>query len=316
MKKIILITSLLCSLLLGGCNKTNNQQSSNDDASPVEPNNPLDPSEPVEPGEEDDSKIDHITLNKSELVLIKGKYEYLSVNFFPDDETTEDLHDGTWSVSDSSVATISEHGKVTGISKGKTTVTFTTKEGKRTANCTVYVFNSEEEIVKRYMLVTDADSIKEGDQIIFACPQKGVVASTDYVSGYLKPTSCYISSGMDILLSYGDDTAIFYVSEGENGGLILENQNNEYLAGKSTSVQNSVYFSNDKGAINWIFETPEGYENIFCVNNDIEEDLWLMFNCVDNSTGDIRFSLYDSTPHGNMYMPEIYRLTTILEDDI
>ena len=293
---------LLSTLLLSGCGR--NQ--------PVDPSEPVDPSDPVAPIDpedepEEEGLIDHITLSKKEIYLQIGKYDYLSVNFFPDDDTTKDLHDGTWSILDSSIATISQYGKVTGVKKGYTVASFTTNEGKRRANCTVYVYEVLSDITREYIKVTDADSIKPGDEIIFASPELGVAASTDRLSGYLLPTHANFEDNGQKLASFDDNAGSYIVGNGKNGGLTLENLNGEYLAGKSTTAGNGLLFVKSKGQINWIFEKPAGYDSIYCVNNDIAQDLWLMFNKISNE--DIRFNLYDSNPTQLMIMPSIYRLT-------
>ena len=255
---------------------------------------------------EDESKIDHITLSKTSLDLIVGKYEYLAVNFFPDDETTSELHDGVWSTSDESIVTVSQYGKVTAIKEGKAIVTFTTNHGNRRGNCVVYVFESAQSIVREYVKVTDADSLVPGDQIIFACPEFGVAASINRKDGYLKPVTASFSSDGNKLVSFGEDTGEYFIGEGIDDSLTLENQNNQYLEGKTNDYRNSLNFQNSKGQINWIFETPVGYEGeIFCVNYDLEEDLWLMFNKINDS--DIRFNLYDSNETALLKKPTIYR---------
>lgn len=258
---------------------------------------------------DEESKIDHITLNKSSLDLVVGKYEYLTVNFYPDDETTADLHDGYWTTSDENIASVSKYGKVTALKEGKAIITFTTIEGNRRANCTVFVFQNETSIKKEYLKVTDADSIVPGDQIVFGCPEFGVAASLDRVDGYLRYTKTSFSNDGTKILSLGDNAGEYIVGEGIDNALTLESQENKYLCGKSNDYRNSLLFVNNNGPKNWIFETPEGYEHIYCVSYDIDDDLWLMFNKI--SDNDIRFNLYDSNPTALMVMPTIYRLTVI-----
>ena len=47
----------------------------------------------------------------------------------------------SWSTSDAQVATVSEDGSVTGVAAGTATITVTTKDGSKTAVCTVTVKN-------------------------------------------------------------------------------------------------------------------------------------------------------------------------------
>ena len=308
MKKLSLLILLSALLSVSACSTSNAGFDDADNLPDITNDDGGDEEEPIE-DEEDECPIDHISLNKSSLDLIKDKYEYLTVNFFPDDSTTEELHDGVWSVEDSSIATVSQYGKVTGVSAGRTVVTFTTNEGKRRGNCVVYVFNSAEDIVREYVKVTDAESIVPGDQIVFGCPELGVSASIDGVSGYLKTTPTTFSSDKSKITSLGSNAGEYIVGNGKDDSLTLESQENKYLAGISNRYENKVVFRNEKGAIDWIFEIPQGYTNIYCVNYDIDDDLWLMFNKISDS--DIRFNLYDSNPTTLMFMPTIYRLTII-----
>lgn len=300
-RKFNFLLVIFASLLIG-CSHSPKQ----DDLDPKD----NDPSgETIDYDEEDDSKIDRITLNKSTLDLVVGKYEYLYVNFYPDNEETADLHDGEWSTSDDSVVTVSQYGKVTAIKEGVGVVSFTTVEGNRKANCTVYVHSSESAIVREYQKVEDPDTIKNGDQIIFASPEFGVTATINRLNGYLKTSKATFSSDKKTLLTYEEDTGVYFVGASEGESFTLENQENNYLSGKTNDYKNSLVFVHSKGAINWIFEIPEGYSSIYTVNYDLVDDLWLMFNKINDN--DIRFNLYDSNPGSLMALASIYRLTII-----
>ena len=300
MKSLIKSSFIILSLLLCGCSG-NNKQSTIDD-------NGKDDSTPIEYDETDDSRIDHIALSDSYLDLVVGKSKNLYVNFYPSD-IPEELYAGTWSTSDSTIASVSQYGTVKALKEGAAIITYTTIEGKRHGNCTVYVFKDEASIVREYQKVTDDNSIKPGDQLIFGAPELGVAASINRKDGCLKPANASFSSDGNKLVSYAEETATFFVGEGEDGYLTLENQEGKYLAGKTNDYRNSLVFVNSKGAINWLFEIPEGYSNIYCVNADLDADLWLMFNKI--SDNDIRFNLYDSNPTALMIMPTIYRLTIV-----
>lgn len=259
-------------------------------------------------GDEEQSLIDYITLNKNELFLKQGKYEYLTVNYYPEIEDI-DLKQGVWVSDNADVVTVSSVGKVTGISKGDAYVSFTTNEGHRRARCHVYVVNSESDITKEWQKVNDMDSIKVGDTLIFGAPELNAVASLERRDGYLKTTSATFTGSGDKLLSFGDGAGSYYVGTGEEESLTLENQEGNYLAGKITDRGQGLLFVHDKGQKNWVFEHVNSTGLDYCVNYDIEEDYWLMFNKINDS--DIRFNLYDSNPTVLMIMPTIYRLTII-----
>ena len=164
--------------------------------------------------------------------------------------------------------------------------------------------------MKEYQKVTDADSIKDGDIIIIGCPELGKAASINRNSGYIVPSNTTFSSDKSKIVSFEDDVAEYYVGQSEGESLTLESQENKYLAGRSNDYKNSLtYLDSDKGQVRWIFEKPDGYSNIYCVNYDIQDDLWLMFNKINDS--DIRMGLYDSNPTELMILPTFYRLTIL-----
>lgn len=254
---------------------------------------------------EEESPFESISLNKRSIILTVGKKEDLIVNFNPDTEDV-DLKDGVWESSDESVATV-RYGRVSANKKGTAVISYTTTLGHLKAYCTVTVVNSEDEIVKEYVKVDDMDSIQLGDELVFACPDFGVAASLTRQDRYLLPTYVSFSTDGNKITSLPDDAARFYVGEGIDESFTLENQNNEYLAGKQTQRDTSLLFVKSKGQINWIFERAENTGLDYCVNYDIADDLWLMFNKIND--GDIRFNLYDSNETTLMKLPSIYRYT-------
>lgn len=254
--------------------------------------------------------IDNMYLNKQTIDLIVGKTDNsLFVHFSPTDVDSS-YKEGYWESSNTGVVSVSAYGVLTGVSAGEAVVSYVTTKEAHVASCTVYVYNSSSDIHKEYVKVTDADSIKAGDIIMFGCPEFNVAASLDKVSGYVKTTSASFSSDGNTLLSPSDEIASFYVGNGKNGGLTLETQDNRYLMGKSTAGGNDLsYLDNTKGQIEWIFEIPSGYSKIFCVNYNLDQDLWVMFNKISND--DIRMRIYDSNETTLLKLPSIYRLTVI-----
>lgn len=255
---------------------------------------------------DDDTSGKYIQIGDKTLILQKGKTESLYVNFFPSiDDFEEDEEDGYgwWASSNESVATVSKYGVVTAVAKGSAAISYTTIEHIK-AYCTVTVVNSTSDITQEYVVVTDMNSIAEGDQIIFGCPDFGVTASLDKLSGYLRYENASFSGNK--ITSCGANTGIFYVGTGSGSSFTLESQDGLYLAGKKTDRSGGLLYVKQasKGQTNWSFETSAGLD--YCHNYDINWS-WLMFNKINDS--DIRFNLYESNDTALMKRPTIYRLT-------
>jgi uncharacterized protein YjdB len=77
-----------------------------------------------------------VSLNKSSLSLVVGATEPLVPTVMPANATDKTI---TWKSSNTSVATVSNTGMVSGISVGSATITVTTSNGGKTASCTVTV---------------------------------------------------------------------------------------------------------------------------------------------------------------------------------
>lgn len=259
---------------------------------------------------EEESVVSLVYFPKTIYDIKVGKYEYLTVDFNPSDVDL-DYKEGVWSSLDESVATVSQYGKVTGVKEGSTVITFTTNKEGVTGACTVYVWNSLDDITREYQRVNNPDDIKVGDEIILASPDFGVAASINIYSGYVTTSNCSFSSDKSRITSYAEDVSSFYIHPSEyDDAFCLENQNNAFLAGRETQTGNHLSYSeNGKAQIDWIFEIPDGYSEIFCVNYNIQNDYWLMFNRINND--DIRFNLYDSNETALMKKPIVYRNTVV-----
>jgi hypothetical protein len=80
-----------------------------------------------------------ISLNKNEISLSVGTAETLTAVILPSDATNKNV---TWSSSNTSVAVVTQTGKVTAKAAGTATITATTSDGGYTASCTVTVTDS------------------------------------------------------------------------------------------------------------------------------------------------------------------------------
>ena len=81
--------------------------------------------------------VSNVKLNKSHLILTKGKTEQLEATVEPEDATNKNV---SWTSSNSDVATVDENGKVTAVGEGHTFIVVTsTDDDNKTATCDVIV---------------------------------------------------------------------------------------------------------------------------------------------------------------------------------
>ena len=85
------------------------------------------------------ARVIHVTgvsLNKTSLTLTEGETATLSATVTPADATDKSV---TWTSGDTSIATVSSDGVVTAVKAGTATITVTTTDGSKKANCSVTV---------------------------------------------------------------------------------------------------------------------------------------------------------------------------------
>lgn len=121
-----------------------------------------------------------VTLNKTATTLLVGWKETLTATVAPEDATNKDI---VWSSSDESVATV-ENGVVTAVAKGTADITVTTVDGNHQATCKVKVnpaaINPEGTgLGGKYVLVTDASTLKDGDKLVIVCEKAGKIMAGD-----------------------------------------------------------------------------------------------------------------------------------------
>ena len=294
------VTSNITSGDSSGVNPTSNTTgvSSTSGSTPTSSNPGSSSSSTSEPEEQGVS----IKISDAHLDLVVGstKTIYLSLTF--PDEYSYDPELGEWITSSSSIVIVSQYGKVQPVAVGSAFIYYRDSNGNYSSKCSVNVYASEP--TKAWQKVTDFDSIKNGDVIVFGCPEFGVTASLDRKDSYLKPVSSTFSPDGNKITNLGENSGEYYVGDSEDGNsLTLESQDGYYLAGKQTTAGNGLLFVKSKGQIHWIFERQ--LEQDFSVNYDIENDLWLMFNKINDT--DIRFNLYDSNETALMKLARVYR---------
>ena len=79
--------------------------------------------------------VTSVIIDKATLTLVEGKNETLTAAIYPSNATNKSL---TWTSSNTSVATVSNSGKVIGVAKGQTIITVNSSNGK-SSSCTVTV---------------------------------------------------------------------------------------------------------------------------------------------------------------------------------
>lgn len=79
--------------------------------------------------------VSGITLNPTELSLDEGESKSITATITPSDASDQEI---SWESSDTSIATV-DGGMVTGVKAGMAVITATTKDGGKTASCTVTV---------------------------------------------------------------------------------------------------------------------------------------------------------------------------------
>lgn len=83
--------------------------------------------------------VQSVSLDKSELTLIKGQTATLNATIVPSDATTKDV---SWASSNVSAVTVN-NGSIKAVGVGTATISVTTSDGSKVASCTVTVEKSE-----------------------------------------------------------------------------------------------------------------------------------------------------------------------------
>ena len=122
-----------------------------------------------------------VTVNPTTVKLDVGKTTVLGVTITPENATEKGV---TWKSSDESKATVDAKGCVTAKAEGTVTITATTKDGSKTASCTVTISKSYDPKTDTTKLLKD----KSGNQIYVLVNGQYVEAK---VADYYKYTTFY-----------------------------------------------------------------------------------------------------------------------------
>ena len=80
--------------------------------------------------------VSGVSINQTNITVKEGESQSLSATVSPSDAQNKAV---SWSSSNSSVATVDNSGRVTGVKAGSATITVTTSDGGKTATCSVTV---------------------------------------------------------------------------------------------------------------------------------------------------------------------------------
>lgn len=120
----------------------------NDTPSP-KPKQPDDPDEPEKP-----KAVTAVTLDQTTLSLVKGTTGQLVATVSPEDAADKTV---TWKSADETIATVDANGKVTAVAEGQTTITVTTTDGAKTADCKLTVKTSKVNVTSIKLSQTTLD---------------------------------------------------------------------------------------------------------------------------------------------------------------
>ena len=262
----------------------------------------------VTPEPVDTSKIEGMFMNDAFISVKKDKNVYATVSIEYaagyDWESAEDEIE--WSTSNSSIATVTSIGKITGVSKGKTTLTAKLKVSKHTCSTTIYVIENDSDIVKTWKKLGSSDEINDKDTIIIGCSQEAK-AATDVDTGHeLHSTNITLSSDKSTITNVGE-AAQFYVYRDYKGRdgynfELLGSDRSKFLGCSNTD--NVSYFDTAKSSQTvWSVEYDKD-NGVWDMRSTTAVDGWMMYN---KSTG--RFANYQSNETDFMFVVSLYRLT-------
>lgn len=84
-------------------------------------------------------QVTAVTLNKTSTTIVQGQFEDLTATVLPENASNKNV---TWTSSNAAVATVSQTGRVTGVTEGTANITVTTESGGKTAVCAVTIQSS------------------------------------------------------------------------------------------------------------------------------------------------------------------------------
>lgn len=230
--------------------------------------------------------------------------------------TTIDDVDWEWTIKDETIGEVDAAGRVTGLNKGKTFLTFTIvskKDAKdtKTIELPVFVINDQSDLVKKWTKVTGDNFIQEKDQIIIACSQESKAVITNDNTGHvLYTTNITLNSDKSEITNIGSaEKFCVYRDWKGRDGYNFELENEQFLG--TSNTKNVSFFDSAKSSqtvwdVKWDSE-----QNCIDMRSATNIDGWMMYNKQID-----KFTTYQSNEQdGKMYVVSLYRLDVSVNID-
>lgn len=173
------------------------------------------------------------------------------------------------------------------------------KAGK-VSKFTVKDFKVKALVTESWNLVTDASTLKVGDELVIASNEKGVVAG-NIINDYLSKVTSTFSDDMSTIAELGQGAVVFTLG-GEADAWTLSNSEGKLLV--CTAVKKVAW---DNGTTTWKISIGTNSDaTIQSTNTSYGRFLY--------NVQYTRFTTYTSDPNAGMLLPQIYRHETTIVD--
>lgn len=173
------------------------------------------------------------------------------------------------------------------------------KAGK-VSKFTVTGFKMKALVTESWNLVTDASTLKVGDELVIASNEKGVVAG-NIINDYLSEVTSTFSDDMSTIAELGQGAVVFTLG-GEADAWTLSNSEGKLLV--CTAVK-KVAWAN--GTTTW--KISIGTNSDATIQSTTNAYGKFLYNA-----NNPRFTTYTSDPNAGMLLPQIYRRETTIID--
>jgi hypothetical protein len=166
-----------------------------------------------------------VTLDSSAVMISAEKTQQLTATVTPSTASNKNL---AWSSSDSTIATVSSTGLVTGVKAGQATITATTKDGGYSATCVVTVVNADG---------TTSLSVVVLDSVTGSMVSGATVTAKDSAGNQAAASKTDVDGAATLsALSAGSSYTITATAAGRAAGAMQD-----YVVGSSSSVNLYCY---------------------------------------------------------------------------